>query len=240
MILCFISGLFFIRITNREFKIPPKGKSVYIIRPSFVCDRFINISVDILFSYYHIKDIHFQPRCLLPLLPLGCSSGIVIDVSSSSTFIYPILFGVCDLFHSLSLFSFFFLSLVLNIGLNRIEQCMTRVPDDEERSIVDAVLQVIRDIPSNCKRPALSTILVYDNQNDTTMNSLQECLVEELAKRLQPQPYVKFLSSPSLVFEHLFWRGYCVCNECNIKEEKITEAECKEGKQWKDPLVECQ
>lgn len=218
---------------------PPKGKSMYIIRPSFVCDRFINVSVDILFSCYQIKDIHFQPRCLMPLLPLGCSSGVVIDVSLSSSFICPVLFGVCDLFHSLSISSVLLLSLVLNIGLNQIEQCMTKVPDDEERSVVDAVLQVIHNIPADCKRPALSTILVYDSHNDTTMNSLQECLVQELAKRLQSQPYVRFLSSPSLVFEHLFWRGYCVCNECNIKDEKITEAEWKEGNQWKDPLVDC-
>ena len=36
--------------------------------------------------------------------------------------------------------------------------------------------------------------------------------------------------------ECLYWKGYCVCNICKIKDESWTADEWKEGKRWKDPL----
>ena len=80
-----------------------KGKCVSIIRPTFVSDRFINTTLEVLFTNYEVQEVHFQPRCILPLLPLGCLSGIVVECNSSFTQVLPIVLGHCDVFHSLSI-----------------------------------------------------------------------------------------------------------------------------------------
>ena len=66
-------------------------------------DRFINITLEVLFTNYEVQEVHFQPRCILPLLPLGYLSGIVVECNSSFTPVLPIVLGHCDVFHSLSI-----------------------------------------------------------------------------------------------------------------------------------------
>lgn len=61
----------------------------------------MNQSLDILFYNFGVIEVHLQPQCILPLLSLGHSSGIVIDISAYSIFIFSIIHGVCDLFHSI-------------------------------------------------------------------------------------------------------------------------------------------
>lgn len=68
-----------------------------ILRPMFVCDRFIQESQKALFYIFQFKEVRVMPKNYLPVLTTGYSSGLVIDFGYRSISILPVAFGVCDL-----------------------------------------------------------------------------------------------------------------------------------------------
>ena len=66
----------------------------------FLSDAFVQASFQILFRHFSASEIRLQYDCVLSLLPLGSSSGMVIDVGYECTSIYTVGYGVVDLIHS--------------------------------------------------------------------------------------------------------------------------------------------
>ena len=81
----------------RAFKVKTKDKIMTILRPMFVCDRFIQESQKALFYIFQFKEVRVMPKNYLPVLTTGYSSGLVIDFGYRSISILPVAFGVCDL-----------------------------------------------------------------------------------------------------------------------------------------------
>lgn len=81
----------------RSFKVKTKDKTMTILRPMFVCDRFIQESQKALFYIFQFKEVRIMPKNYLPVLTTGYSSGLVIDFGYRSISILPVAFGVCDL-----------------------------------------------------------------------------------------------------------------------------------------------
>lgn len=84
-------------MSSRGFKVKTKDKIMTILRPMFVCDRFILESQKVLFQIFQFKEIRVVPKSYLPVLTTGYSSGLVIDFGYRSISILPVAFGVCDL-----------------------------------------------------------------------------------------------------------------------------------------------
>ena len=89
-------------MTNRFFFFATQGKCITFIASPFLSDAFLHVSNTVLFRDFHAKQVRFQQNCVLPLLPLGMTSGFVIDVDYKTTTMYAVGFGVVDLFHSIS------------------------------------------------------------------------------------------------------------------------------------------
>ena len=87
----------YINVMYREFRVKTRDKVLTILRPMFVCDRFILESQKVLFKVFQFKEIRVIPKSYLPVLTTGYSSGLVIDFGYKSISILPITFGVCDL-----------------------------------------------------------------------------------------------------------------------------------------------
>ena len=89
-------------ITRRSFFFATQKKCITVIASPFLSDAFLHASSCVLFRDFRVEQVRFQQTCVLPLLPLGTTSGLVIDVDFKTTCIYAVGFGVVDLIHSVS------------------------------------------------------------------------------------------------------------------------------------------
>ena len=110
--------------------------------------------------------------------------------------------------------------------------------------MIDSLLQIVLELPLDSRKPAISTIVVYDSTKCTTNPAIQSELIQECKVRVEQDPSyqslkncIDFINGFDGSYEYLYWKGYQVCNLCGIRDEVVLAREYQEGKRWRDPFV---
>lgn len=103
-------------------------------------------------------------------------------------------------------------------------------------------------MPVDCRKRLFSRIIVYDCEKDISAMEIQTKIIQELENRRQSANLPSVLvsccvmdeSTSNQIYHYLYWKGFCVSNQCHLKDEQITNKQWKEGKRWEDPFVPLQ
>ncbi|CBK21842.2 uncharacterized protein [Blastocystis hominis] len=196
-----------------SFKVKTKDKTMTILRPMFVCDRFIQESQKALFYIFQFKEVRIMPKNYLPVLTTGYSSGLVIDFGYRSISILPVAFGVCDLMNYDD----------LKYGM---EDWKKEEKEEAKEFLISelslAIVNVLSSLAEDVRIHVFPRLILTGG--GVSIPNIKERLEDSVQRVLSKNPS--------------FWRGFVIARLSKICGERLTRDEWNEGKRWKDPIVQ--
>ena len=213
--------VFWKQVLIQSFTVSLTEKKVVLLYPYSTSTKFVNSTIDVLYTLLQVGDIHLIPQYSLPLLVTGKASGFVVEWNPKGIQIIPTAFGVTDLFHSV------YIPSTGDTFLHNSEGLST---------LTYSLLTLLLQLPVDVLIPCASTILLCGecNWSQEIIQSLQETIQimstsnSKFSRLHEVIKHIQFVNGGRLAI----WKGYCVHTIANLKDTQISKVDWMKGKRW--------